>query len=90
MDDSWQQAKVFAIDGYKQALYVPSTCIFEKKEPYALGIFREISSKRFLATIIVLCDVFNAIQSLNVVLQKDGGSLFFADIPMYLERRSID
>ena len=62
----------------------------KKKEPYALGIFREISSKRFLATIIVLCDVFNAIQSLNVVLQKDGGSLFFADIPMYLERRSID
>ena len=39
-----------------------------------------------LATILLLCDVFNAIQPLNLVLQKGCGSLYRADISMYLEK----
>ena len=69
-------------DGYKQMLSTLSTCVNERKEPDALGIFQEISSKRFLATILMLCDVFAAIQPLNLVLQKAGGSLCLADIPV--------
>ena len=57
-------------NGYKQALSALSTCVIETKESDALGIFEEILSKRFLVTILVLRDVFNAIQPLNLVLQK--------------------
>ena len=49
-------------DGYKQILSALSTCVNERKEPDALSIFQEISSKRFLATILMLHDVFAAIQ----------------------------
>ena len=57
----------------------------KKKEPDVLGIFQEMSSKRFLTTILMLHDVFAAIQSLNLVPQKARGSLCLADIPVYLE-----
>ena len=39
----------------------------ERKERDALGIFQEISSKRFLATTLMLRDVFAAIQPSNLV-----------------------
>ena len=73
-------------DGYKQILSAYSTCVSERKEPDAIGIFQEVSSKRFLAIILILHDVFAAIQSLNLVLQKAGHSLCLADIPVYLEK----
>ena len=73
-------------DGYKQILSALSTCVNERNEPDVLGIFREISFKRFLANILMLCDVFAAIQPLNQVLQKAGGSLCLAYIPVYLEK----
>ena len=73
-------------DGYKQILSAYSTSVSERKEPDAIGIFQEVSSKRFLAIILMLHDVFAAIQSLNLVLQKAGDSLCLADIPVYLEK----
>ena len=54
-----------------------STWVNEKKEPNALGIFHEISSRRFLATVLMLHDVFAAIRPLNLVLKKAGGSLSY-------------
>ena len=42
--------------------------------------------KRFLATIIMLCDLFASIEPLNLVLQKAAGSLCLTDIPVYLEK----
>ena len=73
-------------DGYKQILSALSTCVNERKEPDTLGIFQEISPKRFLATNLILHDVFAAIQSLNLILQKVGGSLCLADIPVHLKK----
>ena len=40
----------------------------------------------FLATTLMLQVALAAIQLLNLVLQKAGGSLFLADIPAYLEK----
>ena len=48
------------------------------EEPDTLGIFQKIPFIRFLGTIPVLCDVFNMIKSLNLILQKGGGSKKFA------------
>ena len=45
-------------DGYEQILSTLSICVNERKEPDALGIVQEISSKRYLATILMLPDVF--------------------------------
>ena len=67
-------------DGYKQILSAYSTCVSERKEPDAIGIFQEVSSKRFLAIILILHDVFAAIQSLNLVLQKDLSDLTITKI----------
>ena len=55
--------RVFVMNMNKYYLY---TCVNERKEPNALSIFQEISSKRFLATILMLCDAFAAIQPLNL------------------------
>ena len=57
-------------DGYRQILFALSVCVNEMKEPNALGILQEISSKRFLDTFLTLLDVFAGIQPLNQVLQK--------------------
>ena len=73
-------------EGYSQILSALTTCVNERKEPDALGIFVEVSSKSFLATILMLRDVFAGIQPLNLVLQKAGESLCLADIPVYLDK----
>ena len=73
---------------FMMGISVRSTCVNERKEPDALGIFQETSSRRFLATIIMLRDVFAAIQPLNLVLQKAGVSLCLADI-LYILRKQL-
>ena len=74
------------LDGYKQILSALSTGVNERKELDALGIFQEISSKMFLAIILLQRDVFAANQLLNLVLQKAGDSRCFADISVYHEK----
>ena len=49
--------------------------MFERKEPEALGLFTEIKDEEFTATILMLCNVFDAVQLLNLVLQKGNGSM---------------
>ena len=73
-------------DGFKQIVSTLTTCVSKRKEPDALGIFLKIASPRFLATILMLHDVFAGVQPLNLVLQKSGESLILADIPVYLDK----
>ena len=63
-----------------------ATCVKERKEPDALGIFVEITSPKFLATILMLHDVFVGVQPLNLALQKSGESFVLTDIPLYLDK----
>ena len=63
-----------------------ATCVNERKEPDALGIFVEITSPKFLATILMLCDIFAGVQPLNLTLQKSGESLILDYIPVYLDK----
>ena len=63
-----------------------ATCVNKRKEPDALAIFVEITSPKFLATILMLHDIFTGVQLLNSALQKSGESLALADIPVYLDK----
>ena len=63
-----------------------ATCVNERKEPDALGIFVEITSPKFLATILMLYDIFAGVQPLNLALQKSGESLILDYIPVYLDK----
>ena len=56
-------------------MYVWNVCLNERKELEALGLLTEIKDE-FTATILMLRDVFDAMQSLNLVLQKGDGSVF--------------
>jgi len=67
-------------------LHALGVCVNERKEPEATGIFAEITDETFIATILMLRDVFEAVQPLNLVLQKGDGSLCLADIPVYLNK----
>ena len=73
-------------DGYKQFLNALGVCVNERKESETVGIFSEITDCEFIATILTLRDVFDAVQPLNLVLQKGDGSLCLADIPVYLHK----
>ena len=72
--------------GFKHIVSALATCVKERKEPDALGIFVEITSPKFLATILMLHDVFVGVQPLNLALQKSGESFVLTDIPLYLDK----
>ena len=55
-------------NGFKQIVSALATCVNERKEPDALGIFVEITSPKFLATILILRDIFARVQPLNLTL----------------------
>ena len=63
-----------------------TVCLNKRKEPEALGLFTEIKDEEFTATILMLCDIFDAVHPLNLVLQKGNGSLGLPDLPMYLNK----
>lgn len=71
-------------DGFKQIVSANATCVNERKEPDALDTFAQITSPKFLTTILILYDVFVGVQPLNPAHQKSGKSLALADIPVYL------
>ena len=73
-------------EGYKQFLHALGVCVNGCSEPEATRIFAEIIDGTFIATILMLRDVSKAVQSLNLVLQKGGGSLCLADIPVYVNK----
>ena len=55
-------------NGFTQIVSALATCVNERKEPDALGIFVEITSPKFLATILILRDIFARVQPLNLTL----------------------
>ena len=57
-------------NGYKLFLSALIVCLNERKEPEAPGLFTEIKDEEFTASILMLCDVFDAVHPLNLVLQK--------------------
>ena len=73
-------------DAFKQIVSALATCVNKRKGPDSVGIFVEITSLKFLATILMLCDVFAGVQLLNVALLKSDESLVLANIPVYLEK----
>ena len=73
-------------DGFKQIVSANATCVNERKEPDALDTFVQITSPKFLTTILILHDVFVGVQPLNLAHQKSGKSLALADIPVYLDK----
>ena len=60
-------------EGYKQFLHALGVCVNERSEPQVTRIFAEITDSTFITTILVLRDVFKAVQPLNLVLQKGDG-----------------
>ena len=73
-------------EGYKQFLHALGVCLNGCSEPEATRIFVEINDGTFSATILMLRDVFEAVQLLNLVLQKGDGSLCLAEIPVYFNK----
>ena len=54
-------------NGYKQFLSASTVCLNVRKEPEALGLFTENKDEEFTATILMFCDVFDAVHPLNLV-----------------------
>ena len=72
-------------NGYEQFLNAVATCLDERKEPEDLGLFAELKDQEFTATILILCNIFNATQPVNLALQKGDGSLCLSDLPVNLK-----
>ena len=72
------------MNGYRQFLNALTVCLNQRKEPEALGLFTEMKNEEFISTLLMLRDVFDAVQPLNLVLQKGDGSLCISDIPSCL------
>ena len=72
-------------NGYKQFLSALAVCLNERQEPEALGLFTEIKGEEFTATILMLRNIFDAVQPLNLALQKSDG-LPCLYVPMYLNK----
>lgn len=45
----------------------------------------ELKGQQFVATILILCNIFDAVQSLNLALQKGDGSFCLSDLPLRLK-----
>ena len=63
-------------DGYQQLLVALSVALNERREPEAMGLFAVLAEEEFLATLLLLRDIFDAIAPLNLALQKSHESLF--------------
>ena len=72
-------------DGFKQFVSALATCVNERKESDALGIFVEITTPVSCYHLNV-SDIFARVKSLNLALQKSGESLVLADIRVYLDK----
>ena len=59
-------------------------CYKERKEPEALGIFMAITSENFIASLLILRDIFKATAPLNLVLQTDNKQLCLTDVKTYV------
>ena len=71
-------------EGYQAQIGALTVCYNEKMEPEALGIFMAITSEIFIASLLMLHDVFEAIAPLNLVLQTGNEQLCLTDVKTYV------
>ena len=71
-------------EGYVAQIGALTVCYNNRKEPEALGIFMAITSETFIASLLILRDVFEAIAPLNLVLQTGNEQLCFTDVKTYV------
>ena len=67
-------------EGYQAQIGALTMCYNERKEPKALGIFMAITSEIFIASLLMLRDVLEAIAPLNLVLQTGNEQLCLIDV----------
>ena len=71
--------------GYKAFLITLSTCYNERNEAEALGLFLQATEKEYLATILMLSEVFTAIRPLVFILQRSQTRINISDIPSIVD-----
>ena len=69
-------------EGYQMQLSALNVCFNEQCKPEALGIFMSITSNIFIATLLMLRNVFDAIAPLNLVLQTTNNFVWQMLKPM--------
>ena len=67
-------------EDYQAQIGAPTVCYNERKELKAQGIFMAITLEIFIASLLRLCDVFEAIAPLNLVLQTGNKQLGLTDV----------
>ena len=73
-------------DGYQQLLVALSVALNERREPKAIGLFVALAEEEFLATLLLLRDIFDAIPPLNLALQKSHKSLCLSEVKTYIDK----
>ena len=51
-----------------------------------MGLFAALAEEEFLATLLLLRDIFDAIAPLNLALQKSHESLCLSDVKTYIDK----
>ena len=70
-------------EGYQAQIGALTVCNNERKEPEALGILMVITSEIFIASLLLLHDVFETIAPLNLLLQIGNEQLCLTDVKTY-------
>ena len=73
-------------DGYQQLLVALSVALNERQGPEAMGLFAVLGEEEFLATLLLLGDIFDAITHLNLALQKSHESLCLSIVKTYIDK----
>ena len=71
-------------EGYQAQIGALTVCNNERKEPEALGILMVITSEIFIASLLLLHDVFETIAPLNLLLQIGNEQLCLTDVKTYV------
>ena len=51
-----------------------------EREPEAIGLFAALAEEKFLATLLLFRNIFDAITPLNLALRKSHESLYLSDV----------
>ena len=67
-------------DGYQQLLVALYVALNERQEPETKDLFSALAEEEFLATLLLLRVIFDAITPLNLALQKSQESLCLSNV----------
>ena len=82
----WAGHGTAVYDDYQQLLVTLSVALNERREPEAMGLFAALGEAEFLATLLLLRDIFDAISPLNIALQKSHESLCLSNVKTYVDK----